>query len=188
MNEPHRVTVGDLLFPVSRILTKNGKPIDLSAYTVKFEMVDDDGTSVIEATTSGVTAHPTTTFTASATTDMITANGHIAVNGNEVILANSGGALPTGLSAATRYFVRDATPNGFRLATVPGGVAVDITGAGSGTNTFYVVGHVQYAFVAADVDTAGVFWGWFTLLDGSSNKQHVPQDGRTFRIEIVAAS
>ena len=185
---PHVVTVGNLLFPLSRILYKDGKPINLASYTVKFAMVDDDGVSVVAETATGVTAHPTTTFTADATTDRLTANGHPVSDGDEIIVSNSGGSLPGGLAASTRYFARDVSANAMRLAAVPGGSAIDITSAGSGTHSLYVVGHVQYAFAAADVDTAGVFWGWFVLLDGSSNKQHVPQEGRRLKIEIVAAS
>ena len=47
---------------------------------------------------------------------------------------NSGGALPTGLSALTDYFVRDYTAGTFKLALTSGGTAVDITGVGTGTH------------------------------------------------------
>lgn len=186
--DSHRVTVADLLYPISRILLKNGKPIDLTSLTVKFEMITDAGVSKIAATATGVTKHPTTTFTASATTDLLTASEHVVQDGDEIVVSNSGGALPTGLAASTRYFARDVSANAFRLATTPGGAVIDITGAGSGANSYYIVGHVQYAFVSAGVDTAGVYWAWFTLLDGSSNTQHVPQDGRRFKVEVIAAT
>lgn len=45
-------------------------------------------------------------------------------------------------------------------------------------------GLVKYDFQAADVDTAGTYWGWFVIVDGSSETDHYPHDGRTFKIVI----
>jgi hypothetical protein len=86
------------------------------------------------------------TFTA-ATTDIVTSSvAHGLTVGDPVFVSNSGGALPTGLSAATRYFAGplDATTamtsTTFKLyatyaAALAGTSAVDITGTGSGTHT-----------------------------------------------------
>lgn len=69
-------------------------------------------------------------------TDTITENAHGLQDGDPVVLSNSGGALPTGLSAATTYFVVGATANTFQLSTTLGGSAVNITAAaGGGTHT-----------------------------------------------------
>lgn len=73
------------------------------------------------------------TFTA-ATTDVITAAAHGLSNGMTIEVYNIGGALPTGLSAGTTYFVRDAAADTFKVALTAGGGAVDITGVGTGTN------------------------------------------------------
>lgn len=73
------------------------------------------------------------TFTA-ATTDVITATAHGLSNGMTIEVYNIGGALPTGLSAGTTYFVRDAAADTFKVALTAGGTAVDITGVGTGTN------------------------------------------------------
>lgn len=76
-------------------------------------------------------------FTADAGTDVCTATSHGLTDGDMLFVANTGGALPTGLSANTPYYVRDATTNTFKLATSFGGSAIDITGAGTGTHTFH---------------------------------------------------
>lgn len=72
-------------------------------------------------------------FTASAGTDLITATGHSRVNGDKLRLETTG-TLPGGLAAATDYFVRDLSGATFKLAATPGGAAIDITSAGSGTH------------------------------------------------------
>jgi hypothetical protein len=66
---------------------------------------------------------------------------------------------------------------------------VDITGAGTGTNTFYVVGHVQYDFQSADVDTAGIYYVWFQIV-ASAEIDHFPSNGRSEvnLLEIVEAA
>ncbi len=75
------------------------------------------------------------TFTASSSTDVITAADHGFVNGDPVNFANAGGALPGGLSANVTYWVIAATTGTFKVATTPGGTAVNLTSNGTGTNT-----------------------------------------------------
>lgn len=86
-------------------------------------------------------ATPTGTFTA-ATTDICTLAAHGFRLAEAVRVSNSGGALPTGLSAATTYYVKPIDSGTFYLYdtfvnAVAGGTQgrMDITGAGSGTNT-----------------------------------------------------
>lgn len=67
--------------------------------------------------------------------DTITEANHGMQDGDVVTLTNSGGALPTGLSLATTYYVVSAATNTFKLSLNKGGTAVDITGTGSGTQT-----------------------------------------------------
>jgi len=182
----HTITKGDTLEPLNTILLKrNGTPYDLSAYTVKFFMETDTGTSEIAETTTGVTAHPTQAFTADASTDLLSCDDHGVEEGDQIEVASST-ALPTGLSASTRYFAVNVTPNSFSLATRPGGAAIDITSAGSGTHTFWVVGSVQFDFLAANVDTAGIYYGFFTLTS-SSEKLTVPHGNQPIEVRIVEA-
>lgn len=160
--------VGDTLLPMRQVIDFDYGPIDLTGDTVKFAMEATDGTSIVAATATGVTAHPTQTFTASASTDLLTANAHRVQYGDQVVVSNSGGALPAGLVTATRYFAVQVGPNTFGLSSVYGGALIDITDAGTGTQSFYVVGSVQYAFSSAAVANAGYYRGWFTLTSGSN--------------------
>lgn len=83
-------------------------------------------------------------FTADSTTDIITITaGTLPNTGTAVKVSNSGGALPTGLSANTNYFVIKLSSTTMKLATTRAlanaGTAIDITGNGSGTNTIVTV-------------------------------------------------
>lgn len=75
-------------------------------------------------------------FTVNIGTDVITLSAHGLADGSIVHVASSG-TLPTGLSSNTLYYVRDRTTSTFRLATAAGGLAIDLTGAGSGTHSLY---------------------------------------------------
>lgn len=77
-------------------------------------------------------------FTADSVTDLLTTVDHGLAVGERIRVANSGGALPAGLTAGTDYYVISAglTDDDFAVSTVLAGSAVDITGAGSGTNTW----------------------------------------------------
>ena len=77
-------------------------------------------------------------FTA-ATTDIITSVAHGLSEGDLIQVASTT-TLPTGLSASTDYYVRDVTTNTFKVSLTQGGTAVDISGAGAGTHTFYLKG------------------------------------------------
>jgi hypothetical protein len=180
------VTVGDTLEPANIVLSNgNDDPYDLASYTVSVVIEEEDGDSELAETTTGVTKHPTQTFTAEADDDYLTCNGHGLKTHDQVVVANSGGALPTGLAASTRYFVRDVSKNKFRLATIPDGGSIDLTTDGTGTNTFYQVGSVQFDPASANVDTAGRYRFWFVLSSGGE-KKHVPEGDRYFRLNVVA--
>jgi hypothetical protein len=47
-------------------------------------------------------------------------------------------------------------------------------------------GEVQYTFSSGDVDTAGTFYGYFVVIDGSSNRDTFPVRKRDLRIVIDA--
>lgn len=78
-------------------------------------------------------------FTVANATDIFTSAAHGLSNGDIINVANSGGALPTGLSASTNYFIITATTNTFQVSTTVGGSAVDMSDDGSGTNTWYLL-------------------------------------------------
>ena len=71
----------------------------------------------------------------------------------------------------------------FSMITDAGTAKVDNVAA---TLNDATAGKVQYSWAAADVDTAGVFWGYFHTLDASSLVETFPPDGRKLRIVITA--
>jgi hypothetical protein len=85
------------------------------------------------AVTVTFNAGSATVFTA-ATTDILTVTGRVFAASDVVRLYNTGGALPAGLSTATDYYVRDVSGSTFKLSLTDGGVAVDVTGTGTGTH------------------------------------------------------
>lgn len=114
------------------------------------------------------TAGYSAVFTAE-TTDVCTCSGRTFTDGDVVVLRNSGGALPTGLSANTNYYIRDVSGYTFKLAATSGGTAIDITAAGTGT---HYVGLVPESIVAAMKLLIG---HWYenreTVLVGSISKE-----------------
>lgn len=66
----------------------------------------------------------------------MTFTNHGLSDGNKVYFTTTG-ALPTGLTASTEYFIRDATANTFSLATTFGGAAITTSGTQSGTHTLF---------------------------------------------------
>lgn len=163
----HRIKLNNTRTPLFTVLEQSGKPVDLTGKTAKFRMVDEDGNVIVDNGTTGITAHPTSTFTAIASSDWIVSNDHLVLEGDQIVLSNSGGALPAGLTANTRYFARDVMKNRFRLCEVEGESKVDITDAGTGTHAYYVVGGVQYDFQAGNVDVEGEYKAFVNLYDGS---------------------
>ena len=82
-------------------------------------------------------------FTAAAT-NIITSVAHGLSNGDCIQVTTSAGDLPAGLAITTNYYVIDKTTDTFKVSTVPGGSAVDITDAGTGTHTFHLKGKAIY--------------------------------------------
>lgn len=78
-------------------------------------------------------------------TDKIYAPAHGLANNDRICptLFGATGALPTGLSDGTLYYVVGATTDDFQLSATQGGAAIDLTGAGSGP--------VQYLKVIQEV-------------------------------------
>lgn len=78
-----------------------------------------------------------TNFTADSGTDTCTSAGHGLNDDDVVYVRNSGGGLPGGLTADTKYFVINSDPNTFQLSLTSGGAAINITSNGTGTQNFY---------------------------------------------------
>jgi hypothetical protein len=185
MSEAHKRMIGSTLIPLNTVIYRDSDPLDLSAYTVKFQMEGETtGTVKVAESTTGVTAHPTQTFTAAIATNLLTCAAH-GVKAGDQIVVSSATTLPAGLAAATRYFAVDVGPNDFALATRPSGPAVDITTTGTGAHSFYIVGSVQKVFLAADVDTAGRYSAWWTVVSGSDFAA-APVERQGLVVEVIA--
>jgi len=75
----------------------------------------------------------TTTFAA----DQIDDTAHGLANDAVITLSNSGGALPAGLLAATRYYVINSNANDFQVSLTHGGAAETFTDDGTGTHSWH---------------------------------------------------
>ena len=116
--------------------------------------------------TSSRTLINANTFTASSSSGLLLTYTNDFASGTKVRFTNSGGALPTGLSAGTDYWLVRASSTTARVATsyanYVAGITVAYTDAGTGTHTMTIqmpryasgVG-CQAAFVVATQPTAG---------------------------------
>jgi len=107
-------------------------------------IIYDNGT--VGANSKGIRIEAVSdTFTAGAGTDEITITGgnaslYWSAQHGIVEFSNSGGALPTGLAAGVEYYlIAGSAADKFKVAAshadAVAGTAIDITGAGSGTNS-----------------------------------------------------
>ncbi len=90
----------------------------------------------------------------SATPAVVTWTAHGLVTGNSITFTNSGGALPSGISANTQYFVTVVDANTFKLSTtainVGAGTFVNTTNTGTGTHTGHSPTNRQTAVTLQD--------------------------------------
>jgi len=101
-------------------------------------------TNQAQLTTSNVAAYRTaaTVTLTIASPGVVTWNSHGLANGDRVVLTTTG-ALPTGLTAGTAYYVVSSTTNTFQLAATANGSAINTSGGQSGTHTgakYYAIG------------------------------------------------
>jgi len=111
-------------------------------YTAPIKISSVGGDSIACQCNIVVASSSVKTFAASAVdiaTDIITILAHGFTTGRVGQVSNPG-ALPTGLSASTDYFVIYVSSDTIKLATslanAQAGTAINITAQGSGTNTF----------------------------------------------------
>lgn len=79
-------------------------------------------------------------FTATPSIDTLNSEAHPYVDGDRVVLSNSGGALPVGLVAGFVYYIINADTDAFQLSLTYGGGAINITSAGTGTHRARAIG------------------------------------------------
>ena len=96
----------------------------------------------------GADCEETGTVTISqATPGVVTWTNHGLPNGTPIVFSTTG-ALPTGLTAGTTYYVVAANTNTFSVALTPGGSAIATTSAGSGVHTGVAVPIGETDYVA----------------------------------------
>lgn len=127
---------------MSRLKTLLNKSEDMGsiAITASSASVNIESISILSAQVSVTnTTAAAGTFTAVASTDVMTKTAHGLVLGEVAQVSNSGGALPTGLSAATNYYAIPIDADTFYLASslvnAQAGTHIDLTTNGTGTQT-----------------------------------------------------
>ena len=120
------------------------------------------------------------TFTVTiASPGVFTSTAHGLTNADRVRLFTTG-ALPTGLSANTQYFVVNTATNTFELSLTEGGASINTSGSQSGTHTFAVergngaAYYNNYLYFATDFDISR-----YGPLDGTPAMLHGVWRGST---------
>jgi microcystin-dependent protein len=85
-----------------------------------------------------------------ATPAVVTDTGHGLSNG-QLIYFTTTGALPTGVVANTRYYVRNTTANTFNLSSTPTGAVINTSGSQSGTHTLFSADFADLGFGSGSV-------------------------------------
>jgi hypothetical protein len=91
------------------------------------------GSTLVVGTPATYKVGGTATMTIAAPA-VVTLTGHTYANGDQITFTTTG-ALPTGLTVGTVYFVVNAATNTFQVSATSGGTAITTTGTQSGTHT-----------------------------------------------------
>lgn len=112
-------------------------PVALDAGQIKFkEAIDDCQPYAFKIEWGGDCAPESTVAISVGTPGVVSWTGHGLLAGQPVVFSTTG-ALPTGLTAGTVYYVIAAglTANSFSVAATPVGTGIATTAAGTGTHT-----------------------------------------------------
>jgi hypothetical protein len=156
---------GDAGTPILVRLLENGLPPQLGD-SVTVTILNENGSEAYPESTDGITIEPAKAVTVSGERCLCVNHGF--VEGQQVTVAAS--VFPSLLAAGTRYFVKSARPNDFRLATAVREAALSITG---GTSvTVKPVGCVTW-LPPADIP-AGSYRVWFRVGESTGNSFGFP--------------
>ncbi|WP_027991938.1 hypothetical protein [Sinorhizobium meliloti] len=97
---------------------------EATPYNYPFKLLFNDAPPAKTSTVTMTIASP----------GVISWNAHGLAAGTPIKFSTTG-ALPTGLTAGTTYYVLNPTANDFQVAATPGGAAIDTSGTQSGTHT-----------------------------------------------------
>ena len=112
-------------------------PVALDAGQIKFkEAIDDCQPYAFKIEWGGDCAPESTVAISVGTPGVVSWAGHGLQAGQPVVFSTTG-ALPTGLTAGTVYYVSATglTTDAFSVSATDGGAAIDTTAAGTGTHT-----------------------------------------------------
>ena len=145
-----------------------------------------DGTAL-----TGLSASTSATITVTiAAPGVVTWNSHGLVEGTPVRFTTTG-ALPTGITASTTYYVKYLTANTFHLAATVGGTAITTSGSQSGTHTGtrgLIAGTTSITATGAVAADAGKFI-WLASTDKTApGKADTYLTGELIRIRSVSGT
>lgn len=115
---------------------------------------------------------PSTTVTMTiASPGVVTFTSH-NLSPNHPVKFTTSGALPTGITASTTYYVVGAsiTTNTFRVSISPGGAAINTTGSQSGTHTCQAVAITKDCIIADCVSVTAANRGFYVYGNNSNCK------------------
>lgn len=144
--------MGGLLVPA----TFKGQTVDAiysvddninATWPVAIQIGSDQPIGFVSALTLGGTRYVLTTYTqdykssAAVTINIATATFTVpstaGITTGTPVQFTTGGTLPTGLTASTKYYARDVTATTFKVSATIGGAAITLSGTQSGTHTAY---------------------------------------------------
>jgi hypothetical protein len=144
--------MGGLLVPA----TFKGQTVDAvysvddninATWPVAVQIGSDQPIGFVSALTLGGTRYVLTTYTqdykssAAVTINIATATFTVpsttGITTGTPVQFTTGGALPTGLTASTKYYARDVTATTFKVSATIGGAAITLSGTQSGAHTAY---------------------------------------------------
>ena len=160
---------------------------DTSAPFSAFITVTDAGASSLQAgdfvTFSQAVALSTQTYTADASTDVITFTNALA-NGTTITLFTTN-TTPGGLSVGITYYVVNASGATCKLSLTPGGSAIDITTAGTGTQTFALTTGITAGILNQEYQIQTVLSGTsYTIVARAAG---APIDGYNFTVNTTTS-
>jgi hypothetical protein len=132
-----------------------------------------------------------------ASPGVVTWTSHGLSNGTPVVFTTTG-ALPTGLTAGTIYYVVNAATNTFEVASSVGGTAINTSGTQSGTHTanrYYNIGDLvssggvnYYAIAAGSGNTPPNATFWYPLPSAAYEIPNPYAEADLFDIHHVQSS
>jgi len=181
---PTGLTAGAIYYVSSTGLTTNA--FEVSA-AVGGTPVNTSGTQSGTQTATAVLTQTSTVTMTIASPCVVTWANHGFQAGASVVFSSTG-ALPTGLTAGTAYFVSSTglAPNTFEISATPGGTPINTSGTQSGTQTALAYGNSTYTFQLQANDGARLYVNNTLVIDawtpGASSYAPYPVGGATISL------